>query len=378
MIMRRFFLAALVIAAWLPRGHSAIVPLPAPVTSNTPSPRIQFNTTSFDFGRVKSGDPVKYTYIFTNVGDQVLEVSGISACHCITVGDWTKKVEPGQGGIIPIQFDSTAGSGLRTLTVNSNDKFQPVSVLQMSGTVWKPIDCDPAFPLLTLQPDDPFASKETKIINNGEGPLYLDSPTCDSKSYEAVLKTNQLGKEYLLTIIARPPLNPANIVGNVRIKTSSTETPVFTVQFMVNVIPTVGIAPPQLVLPQAPITTPVTPAVRVTCNSTNYLRLSEASVNLPGVAVQVNEIQTNKVYDIQLAFPPGSQIPAGQQVALTAKTGLSQFPQLSVPITQMAPAVVAPPPAPSPAPQPPAVAVPPASRVPAVSTPPATPAAPQP
>ncbi len=380
MILRRFLPAALLLgcAVVVPRAYPAIVPLPSPVASNTPSPRIQFASSSYDFGRVKAGDPVKYTYIFTNIGDQVLEVTGISACHCITVGDWTKKVEPGQGGVIPIEFDTSAGSGLRTLTVNSNDKFTPVSVLQFSGTVWKPIECEPAFPILTLQPDAPFVSTDAKILNNVEAPLYLDSPVCENKSFQAVLKTNRLGKEYLLTITARPPMNAASIVGNVTLKTSSAETPVYTVQFLVNVIPTLSVAPPQLMLPQAPVTTSVTPAVTVTCNSTNPLHLSEASVNLPGVVVEVKEVQTNKTFNIQLTFPPGSRIPPGQQVALTAKTGLPQSPQLSVPISQMPPPAVAPAPATAPAPPPPANVVPPSSRVPAVGPPPTVPATSQP
>jgi hypothetical protein len=380
MILRRIFPAALLLgfAVVVPRAYPAIVPLPSPVASNTPSPRIQFASPSYDFGRVKAGDPVKHTYTFSNVGDQVLEVTGVSACHCITVGDFTQKVDPGQTGVIPIQFDSTAGSGLRTLTINSNDKFTPVAVLQFSGTVWKPIESDPAFPILTLQPDDPSTSKDVTITNTVETPLHLYAPVCENKSFEAVLKTNQLGRSYGLTITARPPMNPANIVGNVNIKTSSAEMPVYTVQFMVNVIPTLAIAPPQLVLPQVPITTPVTPAVTVSCNSTNPLHLSEASVNLPGVVVEVKEMQTNKVFNIQLTFPPGSQIPPGQQVALTAKTSLPQTPQLRVPISQMPPAAVAPPPAPSPAPPPPANVVPSPLRVPAVGPAPTVPATSQP
>jgi hypothetical protein len=360
----------------LQRAQPAIVPLPPPAPANSSGPRIQFGPTSYDFGRVKFGDPVKYTYIFTNVGDQALEVSGVTACHCITIGDWTKKVEPGQTGTIPIQFDTTSGSGSRTLTVASNDKYQPVSVLQLSGTVWKPIECDPAFAVITLQPDDPAASKDIKIVNNTEVPVLLHSPVSENKSFEAVLKTNQVGKEYMLTITARPPLNPANIVANINLRTSSPETPVFTVQFMVNVIPTVTVAPPQVVLPQPPLTAAVTPAITVACNSTNALRLSGAAVNVAGVAVQVREIQTNKVFTIQLTFPPGFQVPVGQGVALTAKTGLPQFPLITVPISQMAPAAIAPSPAPPAPPQ--AMVVPPSSRVPAPSAPAPAPTASQP
>src|SRR5262245_25724231 len=42
----------------------------APVTIGAIGPKIQFQTPVYDFGKVKSGEPVKYTFIFTNTGDE--------------------------------------------------------------------------------------------------------------------------------------------------------------------------------------------------------------------------------------------------------------------------------------------------------------------
>ena len=70
-------------------------------------PKIQFATPMYDFGKVKSGELVKYTYVFTNVGGATLQVSNVQAsCGCTTAGEWTRQVEPGQTGSIPIQFNS--------------------------------------------------------------------------------------------------------------------------------------------------------------------------------------------------------------------------------------------------------------------------------
>src|ERR1017187_3148481 len=82
-------------------AEQPVAPVPAtnaPVASATTNgigPKIQFETMVHDFGQVKSGEQVKYTYTFTNAGDQLLELTGVQACGCITA-DWTKKVEPGQ------------------------------------------------------------------------------------------------------------------------------------------------------------------------------------------------------------------------------------------------------------------------------------------
>ena len=75
------------------------------------------------FGKAKAGDPIKYSYVFTNTGDAVLEVSHVQpSCGCTTAGDWTRKVEPGQTGIVPVQLNSgaiPAGGVFKTITVTS-------------------------------------------------------------------------------------------------------------------------------------------------------------------------------------------------------------------------------------------------------------------
>jgi len=90
----------------------------APAVTNAFGPKIQFETMAHDFGRAKSGEVVKYTYGFTNLRDQVLELSGVQACGCITA-DFTRKVDPGQTGSVPISFNSAGYSGplIKTITI---------------------------------------------------------------------------------------------------------------------------------------------------------------------------------------------------------------------------------------------------------------------
>src|SRR5690242_1995439 len=127
-------------------------------------------------GRVKAGDPVKYTYYFTKTGNALLEVTDVRpSCGCTTAGEWTKKVEPGATGSIPIQFNSANYSGnvFKTITVSANDKQKPSTVLQLRGTIWKPIELAPAYTVLTIPPDAPSASTTVRIINNMDQPLEV-------------------------------------------------------------------------------------------------------------------------------------------------------------------------------------------------------------
>src|SRR5258708_286165 len=87
-------------------------PLPAIADTNSPGPKIQFDDAIHDFGKAKSGEPVKYIYYFTNTGDQVLEVTHVQpSCGCTPAGEYSKRVEPGKTGTIPIQFNTANFNG---------------------------------------------------------------------------------------------------------------------------------------------------------------------------------------------------------------------------------------------------------------------------
>jgi len=309
-----------------------------PAPSTNVGPRIKFANPVYDFGRIKSGDPVKYTYIFTNVGDQTLELSNVQPqCGCTAAGEWTRKVECGQTGSIPIQFNTASYSQpvTKTITVASNDKTQPVVVLQLKGTVWKPIEFVPPYCVLNILPDMPSASSVVKIINNLEEPLALSSPECSNPSFRAELKTNTPGKEYQVTISAVPPLNPGTVQGKVTLRSSATNTPTVDVPFWANVQAAVMVLPAQIVLPTGPTAGKTSPAVTVQNNTTNALTVSDPSVNITNAEVTIKELQPGRIFTVTVWLPEGFELPPGQKALLTLKTSNPQFQKLEVPIVQM-------------------------------------------
>ena len=170
-----------------PPGGLSVAPnsAPAPAT-NSIGPKIKFATQMFDFGKVKSGDPVKYTYIFTNTGDELLELKSVQPqCGCTAANDWTKKVEPGQTGTISIQFNSANYNGnvLKNVTVTCNDRTQPNTVLQLRGTLWKPIEVLPMYAVINVSPDAESASSVVHINNNTDEPLKLSDPQTSNRMF---------------------------------------------------------------------------------------------------------------------------------------------------------------------------------------------------
>jgi hypothetical protein len=308
---------------------------PASAATNAIGPKIQFETPVHDFGRAKSGEQVKYTYALTNAGDQVLEISGVQACGCITA-DWTRKVEPGKTGSIPISYNSAGYSGqiFKAVTVTCNDKSNPRPVLQLRGTIWKPVDVVPPIAVLNLTADAPLASATVRVINNLPEPITLSAPESNNRAIAAELKTIQPGKEFQVVIAPVSLLPPGSVQAQITLKTSSTNVPVVAITVFANVQPAVTINPPQIVLPAAPLAQPQTNTLTFINHSTNLLALSEPAVNASGVDVQLKEVVPGRQLVATLTFPQGFEVPAGQRAELSLKSSLPQMPALKVPILE--------------------------------------------
>lgn len=96
-----------------------------------------FEKTEYDFGRVKEGEIVDYTYKFKNTGNAMLIISKATAtCGC-TVPEWPKEpIKPGDSGVIRVKFDSKNTKNLQTKYVNINANTKPeVTRLKLTGNV---------------------------------------------------------------------------------------------------------------------------------------------------------------------------------------------------------------------------------------------------
>jgi len=329
------------------------VPL-APSTATTPAPvvpasisaigpKIAFETPVYDFGRVKSGELVKHTFIFTNIGDEMLIITNVQpSCGCTTAGDWSRQVEPGKTGTIPIQFNSANYSGqvLKTVTVTSNDKAQPSFGLQVKGTVWKPIDINPGFAVMNIPPDlQSNVTTKVHIVNNMDELVTLSPPESNNKLFSAELITNKVGKDFDVIITALGPFDQPNLQGQITMKTSSTNMPAVSLTAWANVQPAVAVTPPQVMIAAAPLANKQSVAITIQNNSSKPMKLTDPAINGKDVEVQVTEPNPGKTFNVTLNFPQGFEIPTGGKIEFTAKSDNPRFALIKVPITQMPKAV---------------------------------------
>jgi len=311
---------------------------PAATATNALGPRIQFASTAYDFGRASSGEPVKHTYVFTNTGDATLVITNVQPqCGCTTAGQWSREVQPGEAGTIPIQFNTAAYNSavFKQITVTCNDKTQPVLFLQLRGTVFRPLDVSPQMAVLNLGPDADTGSATVSITNNTAAPLSLWDPQSNNKAFSAELTTNTPGKSYQLIVSVVPPLTSPGMPAQVSMKTSWTNQPNLNVSVYASKQPAISVIPAHIMLPPAPLATAQTPSVTIQNNSATPLTLTDATVNAAGVDVQIRETQAGHMFMALATFPAGFELQPGQMLELTMKSNNPKCPMVKVPISQL-------------------------------------------
>ena len=149
--MKRFSLMLLVAAFVLaacsgnrqPEVTSDLINNPATpegVDNKASLPAFTFDEIEHDFGTLKEGEVVSYTYNFTNTGKSNLIVSAVvPGCGC-TVADYTKEpVKPGKTGKITITFNSKDKNGQQRKRVSVQANTYPAeTVLWFTANVEKP------------------------------------------------------------------------------------------------------------------------------------------------------------------------------------------------------------------------------------------------
>lgn len=102
---------------------------------------ISFKETLFKFGEISQGEKVDFVFEFENTGDIPLIIASVKAsCGCTLTEDWPREpIPPGEGGSIPVQFNSDGlrGHMSKSITLVANTKPK-TSILYFEGTVIAP------------------------------------------------------------------------------------------------------------------------------------------------------------------------------------------------------------------------------------------------
>ena len=313
---------------------------PAATTGNTPGPHISFSETSFNFQKVQPLDKLQHDFIFTNVGDAVLEITAVQPiCGCTTAGNWDRRIPPGKTGKIPLQFNPANFSGpiSKGATVTCNDPGQRTVYLQFQASVWQPIEAQPRY-VYFLPIEDELANetKAIRIVSNEEEPVTLEAVRTSNPVFLTELKTLRPGKEFELRVTCSGLLSNASPQGTITIKTSSTNLPRLTVNAAIMPQPAIVALPQQIQWPAGLLDRNYRFPVMIRNNSRAPLSLSEPVVNVEGATVEIQQVEPGKAFKLNLGLPPGFHARPGHSLELVVRTSHPKYPVFKVPIFQAA------------------------------------------
>ena len=119
-------------------------PAATPVADTKPEgplPSFEFATTDHDFGTIKEGDKVEYTYSFKNTGEAPLIIQNAQpSCGC-TVPTWPKEpILPGESSQIEIRYATNRlGKINKNVTITTNEEGENAThKINVVGNILKP------------------------------------------------------------------------------------------------------------------------------------------------------------------------------------------------------------------------------------------------
>jgi hypothetical protein len=100
-------------------------------------PKFEFSSESYDFGKIKQGEKVKFSFKFKNTGAIPLIISSASAsCGCTVPSYPEDPIAPGAEAVIDVEFDSNGKLGMQTKTVTLVANTIPnTKVLYLRGEI---------------------------------------------------------------------------------------------------------------------------------------------------------------------------------------------------------------------------------------------------
>lgn len=87
--------------------------------------QIKFDAEMHDFGKIKSGEILSFSFVFNNTGKTDLIIDNANTdCGCLHANVSEKKIAPGEKGLIEVEFNTSGlfGKQLKTVEIQSNSK----------------------------------------------------------------------------------------------------------------------------------------------------------------------------------------------------------------------------------------------------------------
>lgn len=314
-----------------------------PAAKPATGPKLDVNTSVWDFGEKWAGEEAKTTITLKNVGDAPLKIEKVkSSCGC-TVAQVTKKLlEPGESEDVKVTYNTKkrAARVSQKIRVNSNDPASPVTVIEIKGRVKQLVELSEARGLNfgPLGSED-MVTKSIDIECTYTEPLSLTLKAPRSDSVAVRLEEIEAGKQYRLIATTTPPLRDGPLRANVRLLTGVPLVPEVEVRIWGNVQPLVAVAPKAMYVSGQSVQR----SLRVTSRREGPLKVTGVTASDPVIKVKVlppapageKKSPASNVATLLVTLPAENELPA-EGATITITTNDEQYSEFVVPVRKRA------------------------------------------
>jgi len=226
----------------------AVISPPATGTAKVgkAKPKIVFENTTHDFGRVPPSSKNLCEFKFCNKGDAVLKISNVSkTCGCTVFTLEKKQYAPGECGTLKVKYSADSGHGSRTrkLYVYSNDPAKVKVQLTIKALIVLKVEYDPKRVNFKLKGEN-AGSAQLKIRSIDGKPFAIKGLTSTNNAVSAEYDASKKDTDFALQLRINPDKMGKNINGRIEIKLTHPECPKLTVPY--SVLPRYQITPPSI------------------------------------------------------------------------------------------------------------------------------------
>jgi thiol-disulfide isomerase/thioredoxin len=308
-------------------------------SADKPRPVLKVDKDQHRFGEHWVDEQVKHSFTLTNAGDAPLVINRVHrGCgSCTRVGDYKKKLAPGDSTELPVSMINRRLNGQyrKRVTVYSNDPEQPKYVLTLYGDCKWHVGAEPKRVYFGLLLEEEPKTKTVRIVNHSDKKLELSlGPQAHPDKLDLDLEEVKKGQEYKLKITVKPPYKPGYIRENLLVYTNLKKQKKLIIPVYAKVPHRLEVVPHQLVFSKRTAAGDRETQRRI-LRVSNYgdtpVKVLDAEVNDPAIELEVRERKAGENYTIVLTLP-GDYLPPAKGRMLTIKTDDKEKPVLRVPI----------------------------------------------
>jgi hypothetical protein len=199
---------------------------------------LKFESDVYDFGDIDQGDKVTTTFKFKNTSSVPVEILNVAtSCGCTTAKPEKPVYQPGEGGEIPVTFNSTRFSGKITkrITVTTNDNNK--QVVTIKGNVVVDIITKPTALFFAKAESSKQETLPIQVSTNKLDKLEITNLATEPEYLKAELKMDG-DKNATITVTAdgnKFPTGKTRLNGLVTFDTNSTTQPNVKINVTINV-----------------------------------------------------------------------------------------------------------------------------------------------